>query len=77
MAASDFDLRKLAKPKEIQRRFTTLAKIEARSKGGAGTLMEVCELPLALKYAAAPLDIWAVSPEIETEEGVHLLMRTA
>ena len=77
VAASDFDLRKLAKPKEIQRRFTTLAKIEARSKGGAGTLMEVCELPLALKYAAAPLDIWAVSPEIETEEGVHLLMRTA
>ena len=77
VATSDFDLRKLAKPKEIQRRFTTLAKIEARSKGGAGTLMEVCELPLALKHAAASLDIGAVSPEIETGEGVHLLMRTA
>ena len=77
LAGSDFDLRKLAKPKEIQRRFTTLAKIEARSKGGAGTLVEVCELPLALKHAAASLDIGAVSPEIETGEGVHLLMRTA
>ena len=76
VAASDFDLRKLAKPKEIQRRFTTLAKIEARSKSGAGTLM-VCELPLALKHAAASLDIGAVSQEIETGEGVHLLMRTA
>ena len=73
VAPSEYDNRKPAKPKEIQRRFTTLAKAE----GGVGTSMEIPDLPIALRSAAQSLDVGAVSPEVETQQGVYLFMRTA
>ena len=79
-APSDFNVKQPAKPKEIKRRFADAAKLSsdcAESGRGGGDLGSVMSgtLAPALDAAARGLAVGAVSEEVQTPDGLHLLLR--
>ena len=79
-APSDFNVKQPAKPKEVRRRFAETAKqhsdhaASARGGGDLGVVMSGTLDP-QLEHAARMLAPGAVSDEVQTPEGLHLLMR--
>tara|TARA_B110001452_G_scaffold229765_1_gene205805 strand:- start:1 stop:531 length:531 start_codon:yes stop_codon:yes gene_type:complete len=80
LAPSDFNVKQPAKPKEVKRRFAENAKqhsdhaASARGGGDLGVVMSGTLDP-HLEHTARTLAPGAVSDEIQTPQGLHLLMR--
>ena len=80
LAPSDFNIKQPAKPKEVKRRFAESAKqhsdhaASARGGGDLGVVMSGTLDP-HLEHAARTLAPGAVRDEIQTPQGLHLLMR--
>eukprot|EP00320_Phaeocystis_rex_P014653 CAMPEP_0119065324 /NCGR_PEP_ID=MMETSP1178-20130426/8164_1 /TAXON_ID=33656 /ORGANISM="unid sp, Strain CCMP2000" /LENGTH=188 /DNA_ID=CAMNT_0007046829 /DNA_START=74 /DNA_END=640 /DNA_ORIENTATION=- len=79
-APSDFNVKQPAKPKEVRKRFDAAAKLssdcgETASKSGdLGSIMSGTLAP-ALDAVARRLAVGAVSEEVATRDGLHILLR--
>lgn len=79
-APSDFNVKQPAKPKDVKKRFDAAAKLSsdcgesARKSGDIGSVMSGTLAP-ALDAVARRLAPGAVSEEVETPDGLHLLLR--
>lgn len=79
-APSDFNVKQPAKPKDVKKRFDAAAKLSsdcdesARKSGDIGSVMTGTLAP-ALDAVARRLAVGAVSEEIVTQDGLHLLLR--
>ncbi len=79
-APSDFNVKQPAKPKDVKKRFDAAAKLssdcgESASKSGdIGSVMSGTLAP-ALDAVARRLAVGAVSEEVVTLDGLHLLLR--
>ena len=79
-APSDFNVKQPAKPKDVKKRFDAAAKLSsdcgesARKSGDIGSVTSGTLAP-ALDAVARRLAVGAVSEEVETLHGLHLLLR--
>ena len=79
-APSDFNVKQPAKPKDVKKRFDAAAKLSsdcgesARKSGDIGSVISGTLAP-ALDAVARRLAPGAVSEEVETPDGLHLLLR--
>lgn len=80
-APSDFNVKMPAKPKEVKRRFVDAAKAQSDhttyKDGGDLGIVVTGSLPPAVEKAAFALKENAISAEVSSEEGVHLLLRAS
>ena len=77
LAPSDFNVKLPAKPKEVRKRFADAGRGQGDCRGSELGEVMPGALPPPVEAAARGLEVGGVSDVSDSDEGVHLLLRTA